>query len=144
VVPRTGAKWDTGLEAQLCYEIKTFLLAGHETSAAMLTWSVYELSQSNEITQKVGAMSAGNSVADVVSGTLATEGAPQLQHVPGMSHWRPMHNRTTAQRGHHCAGILTEHLALGVVVEFRCVRRPPACSAASSLTSHLPGVRSTP
>jgi hypothetical protein len=51
--PPLGAKWDTGLEAQLCYEIKTFLLAGHETSAAMLTWSVYELSQSAEITQKV-------------------------------------------------------------------------------------------
>jgi len=36
---------DVALETQLCYECKTFLLAGHETSAAMLTWSMYELSQ---------------------------------------------------------------------------------------------------
>lgn len=28
---------------QMCYEIKTFLLAGHETSAAMLAWALYEL-----------------------------------------------------------------------------------------------------
>lgn len=48
-----GTKWDTSLEEQLCYEIKTFLLAGHETSAAMLTWSTYELSQSSEARQRV-------------------------------------------------------------------------------------------
>lgn len=28
---------------QLCDEMKTFVLAGHETSAAMMTWSFYEL-----------------------------------------------------------------------------------------------------
>lgn len=38
---------------QLCYEIKTFLLAGHETSAAMLCWTMYELSQSKEALEKV-------------------------------------------------------------------------------------------
>lgn len=52
--PPAGTKWDVALETQLCYEIKTFLLAGHETSAAMLTWSVFELSQSKEYMRKVG------------------------------------------------------------------------------------------
>lgn len=33
------------MEKQLCYEVKTFVLAGHETSAAMLTWTLYELSR---------------------------------------------------------------------------------------------------
>jgi len=46
--------WDDALETQLCYEIKTFLLAGHETSAAMLTWSSYELSQNKGILAQVG------------------------------------------------------------------------------------------
>lgn len=55
-------EWGPAAERQLCYEIKarparpvvreashspfqTFVLAGHETSAAMLTWAVYELSR---------------------------------------------------------------------------------------------------
>ena len=42
-----------GLEQQLCYEIKTFLLAGHETSAAMLSWSLYELTQHPDALAKV-------------------------------------------------------------------------------------------
>ena len=49
----TGTKWDADLERQLCYEVKTFLLAGHETSAAMLCWSVFELSQNQEHMNKV-------------------------------------------------------------------------------------------
>jgi hypothetical protein len=40
-----GEPWDASVETQLCFEVKTFLLAGHETSAAMLCWSVYELSR---------------------------------------------------------------------------------------------------
>ena len=31
------------VERQMCDEIKTFLLAGHETSAAMLIWTMWEL-----------------------------------------------------------------------------------------------------
>ena len=40
-----GEPWDEATQVQLCYEFKTFLLAGHETSAAMLTWTLFELSQ---------------------------------------------------------------------------------------------------
>lgn len=38
-------EWGPDAERQLCYEVKTFVLAGHETSAAMLTWSVFELAR---------------------------------------------------------------------------------------------------
>ena len=36
------------IEEQMCYEIKTFLLAGHETSAAMLIWTTWELVNNEE------------------------------------------------------------------------------------------------
>jgi cytochrome P450 len=48
-----GTKWSSAIETQLCYEVKTFLLAGHETSAAMLMWSVYELSRHPQQREKV-------------------------------------------------------------------------------------------
>ena len=40
-----AAEWGPAAWTQLCYEIKTFLLAGHETSAAMLTFALFELTQ---------------------------------------------------------------------------------------------------
>lgn len=52
-VRERGEKWSKELETQLCYEIKTFLLAGHETSAEMLTWTLYELTQHPDALAKV-------------------------------------------------------------------------------------------
>ncbi|GFR53077.1 hypothetical protein Agub_g15775 [Astrephomene gubernaculifera] len=54
-IEESGTKWDAALETQLCYEVKTFLLAGHETSAAMLSWSVLELSRNAEAAEMVVA-----------------------------------------------------------------------------------------
>ena len=47
------AAWGESCVTQLRDEIKTFILAGHETSASMLTWSVYELTQNPEVLEKV-------------------------------------------------------------------------------------------
>lgn len=49
-----GEPWSAATEKQLCFEMKTFLLAGHETSSAMLAWTLYELSQSKEKMLRVG------------------------------------------------------------------------------------------
>lgn len=54
-VQERGEKWDEAARVQLCYEFKTFLLAGHETSAAMLTWALFELSQHPEKRARVSA-----------------------------------------------------------------------------------------
>ena len=41
------SEWGTSTIKQIRDEIKTFILAGHETSASMLAWSLYELSLEN-------------------------------------------------------------------------------------------------
>ena len=46
------AEWGPAAWTQLCYEIKTFLLAGHETSAAMLTFALFELTQHPHVLAK--------------------------------------------------------------------------------------------
>ena len=53
VVQDRGEDLTPTVEEQLCFEIKTILLAGHETSAAMLTWSLLELTRNPDCLQKV-------------------------------------------------------------------------------------------
>jgi cytochrome P450 len=52
------ADWGAAACTQLCYEIKTFLLAGHETSAAMLTFALFELTQHPQVLAKGEATAA--------------------------------------------------------------------------------------
>lgn len=50
-----GEQWTENIMTQVRDGIKTFVLAGHETSASMLTWALYELSlpHNAELKQKV-------------------------------------------------------------------------------------------
>jgi len=76
-IEENGGKWNSGLETQLCYEIKTFLLAGHETSAEMLTWALCELTQHEKYLDRVVEE------ADSVFG--AQEAIPPRRAVDGMT-----------------------------------------------------------
>lgn len=49
----SDTEWGQDVIMQIRDEIKTFILAGHETSASMLAWSLYELSINPELAQKV-------------------------------------------------------------------------------------------
>ena len=53
VLQLRGDAMTPALEEQLCFEIKTFLLAGHETSAAMLSWTLFELARHPQGVQQV-------------------------------------------------------------------------------------------
>jgi len=53
VLDHLGEEWSTEVEKQLSYELKTFVLAGHETSSAMLTWALYQLAYDPEKLQRV-------------------------------------------------------------------------------------------
>lgn len=62
-----GHAWDDRAVAQMRDEVKTFLMAGHETSSMMLTWALFELVRNPSAMEKVIAE------ADAV---LPREGAP--------------------------------------------------------------------
>lgn len=55
VHPKT---WGSATVRQIRDEIKTFILAGHETSASMLTWALYEATQSQGVADRVAAEAA--------------------------------------------------------------------------------------
>ena len=66
------------IEEQMCYEIKTFLLAGHETSAAMLIWTTWELVNNEEKMAKAVA-EANKVLGKVKPGRLPTR--DELAHL---------------------------------------------------------------
>jgi len=49
----SSIEWTNEIVRQLRDEMKTFMLAGHETSAAMMTWALYELLNDDELTKEV-------------------------------------------------------------------------------------------
>ena len=55
-IPRS--EWGVDSIKQVQDEVKTFILAGHETSASMLAWSLYELIKNPECMLKVRAEAA--------------------------------------------------------------------------------------
>jgi beta-ring hydroxylase len=66
------------IEEQMCYELKTFLLAGHETSAAMLIWTTYELVKNQDKMAKATA-EANKVLGAVKPGKLPTR--DELAHL---------------------------------------------------------------
>lgn len=50
--PETGEKMD---DEQLCSEVLTFLIAGHETTATALAWTLYFLGKNGEIRKRAAA-----------------------------------------------------------------------------------------
>ena len=71
-------EWNTATITQLRDELKTFILAGHETSAAMLTWATYELSHDAEIAEIVRHESDGV-FRHVGAGSAANQGKEQVR-----------------------------------------------------------------
>lgn len=51
--PIQEEEWNSEVVRQIRDEVKTFVLAGHETSASMLTWSLYELLVNKECMETV-------------------------------------------------------------------------------------------
>lgn len=45
--------WNAATISQIRDEVKTFILAGHETSASMLTWALYEISKNPTFRERV-------------------------------------------------------------------------------------------
>lgn len=73
------ATWGNETVRQLRDEIKTFLLAGHETSASMLTWSIYELTKNPKVLNK--ALAESRKVFTKGGRVGGADGAAQFERV---------------------------------------------------------------
>lgn len=63
---------DDSIVAQLRDDVKTMLLAGHETSAALLTWATYELMANPRAMEEVAKESVAVYGAHIKAGTIPT------------------------------------------------------------------------
>ncbi|CAG9467343.1 unnamed protein product [Pedinophyceae sp. YPF-701] len=81
---KKGERLDSAAITQTCYELKTFLLAGHETSAAMLTWSTYELAAAPELRERVAAEAREHIPGALLSG--AAPASPNKNDVDNMAY----------------------------------------------------------
>ena len=80
--------WNAGAIKQIRDEVKTFVLAGHETSASMLTWSLYELVKNPQYLKMVRAeatkvYASHQSLADDNSGRYTVTGLPKRSELDG-------------------------------------------------------------
>lgn len=76
---------DEGMVQQLKDDVKTMLLAGHETSAALLTWATYELLANPEILEEVRKESQAVYKEHIANGTIPSmEEVKQLRWAPAV------------------------------------------------------------
>lgn len=108
-----GKAWTSATTTHLCYELKTFLLAGHETSAAMLTWTLYQASMKPEIARKIKEEAERALPEDLSRAEAAT--APSGEAVsPRPAALVP--KRENVEEMHYSLGALKEALRLYSVV----------------------------
>lgn len=72
-------EWNSATIAQIRDEVKTFILAGHETSASMLSWALLELTRNPEYTERLR-----KEAREVFNGHLTADGK-KVTSVPPMS-----------------------------------------------------------
>lgn len=118
--------WTPETEKQLCYEIKTFLLAGHETSAAMLTWSLYELSQNPDMLARVRA--EAEAALPVTAALARAQGEAERAKLVAACAERP-----AVDGMRYTLGVLKEALRRYSVVP--CVTRMAAVRSSANLRS---------
>lgn len=95
---------DEAITQQLRDDVKTMLLAGHETSAALLTWATYELLANPDIMQEVVRESLEVYGKHIQEGTI-----PQVEEVKKLK-WTPAVLRETLRK--HSVVPMTMRLAL--------------------------------
>jgi cytochrome P450 len=82
----SGQPWDEAAVAQLRDEVKTFLMAGHETSSMMLTWALFELARHPAIMERVIAEADATLPLDGPIPEQQAEGAQRAERAKAHGH----------------------------------------------------------